>query len=154
MTNAQQFSQAAVRTRPVASCLQDQENLLKELEDLLNQEHQALRHRDIDALNSISARKSSLMVTLQGNDQRIRLNPQAQLLKTVLKGRVDAIREALSRCKRLNAVNGRLINLNLNSTMRLSAVLMSTRDRSTMNMTYTDKGRTRASGPVRLSIEA
>jgi flagellar biosynthesis/type III secretory pathway chaperone len=154
MMNSQQFSQAAVKAKPVTQCLKAQEDLLAELEDLLSKEHVALRHRDLDMLNAVSARKSSLMVTLQGNDQRIRLNPQAALLKTVYKGRVDAIKAALERCKRLNAVNGRLINLNLNATMRLSSVLMSTRDRSTMNMTYTDKGRTRASGPVRLSVEA
>ncbi len=154
MTSTQQFSQAAVKARPVSMCLKDQEALLAELEDLLSKEHLALRHRDMDMLNAISARKSSLMVTLQGNDQRIRLNPQAALLKTIYKGRVDAIKAALCRCKKLNAINGRLINLNLNATMRLSSVLMSTRDRSTMNLTYTDKGRTRASGPVRLSIDA
>ena len=154
MTNTQQFFQTAVKAKPVTLCLKEQEDLLAELEELLNQEHLALRHRDMDMLNAISARKSSLMVSLQGNDQRIRLNPQAELLKTIYKGRVDAIKAALVRCKRQNSVNGRLINLNLNSTMRLSAVLMSARDRSTMNLTYTDKGRTRASGPVRLSIEA
>ncbi len=154
MMSAQQFSQAAVKARPVVLCLKDQEGLLTELEELLQNEHVALRHRDLDTLNAISARKSSLMITLQGNDQRIRLNPQAAMLKTIYKGRVDAIKAALLRCKRLNAINGRLINLNLNATMRLSSVLMSTRDKSTMNLTYTDKGRTRASGPVRLSIEA
>lgn len=154
MMNAQQFSQAAVKARPVTLCLKDQEGLLSELEELLQNERVALRHRDLDTLNAISARKSSLMLTLQGNDQRIRLNPQAGLLKTIYKGRVDAMKSALLRCKKLNAINGRLINLNLHATMRLSSVLMSARDRSTMNLTYTDKGRTRASGPVRLSIEA
>ena len=154
MMSAQQFSQAAVKARPVVLCLKDQEGLLTELEELLQNEHVALRHRDLDTLKAISARKSSLMITLQGNDQRIRLNPQAAMLQTIYKGRVDAIKAALLRCKRLNTINGRLINLNLNATMRLSSVLMSTRDKSTMNLTYTDKGRTRASGPVRLSIEA
>ena len=66
---------------------------------------------------------------------------------------MDAIKTALKECKRLNGINGRLINLALNSTIRLSAVLMQTRDRVTRNLTYNDHGRTTARGPMRLSIE-
>lgn len=138
---------------PVAFFIKEQEQTLTTLHDLLMRERLALRHRELKDVNDLAQKKSALMVKLQANDQKIRLHPEANLLKTVFKDRVDAIKTALKECKRLNGINGRLINLALNSTIRLSAVLMQTRDRVTRNLTYNDHGRTTARGPMRLSIE-
>ena len=148
-----QFTPAPVKPMPVAFYLKEQENTLKSLSELLREERVALRHRELSVVNSIAERKSALMVKLQSNDQKIRLHPEAELLKTVFKDKVDAIKASLQDCKKLNAINGRLISLAMNSTRRLSAILMQTRDRATRNMTYTCKGSTTARGPMRLSIE-
>lgn len=138
---------------PVAFFIKEQENILSTLYSLLEQERVALRHRDIESITKYAQQKSQLMVKLQANDQKIRLHSEASLLKTLFKERVATIKAKLQECKRLNAINGRLINLALNSTVRLSAVLMQTRDRVTRNLTYNDRGRTTARGPMRLSIE-
>ena len=148
-----QFTQAPVKPMPVAFYLKEQEVTLNSLLDLLKQERVALRHRELSLVNSIAERKSALMVKLQGNDQKLRLHPEAPLLKTVFKDKVDALKVSLLDCKKLNAINGRLISLAMNSTRRLSAILMQTRDRATRNMTYNCKGSTSARGPMRLSIE-
>ncbi len=148
-----QFTQAPLKPMPIAFYLKEQENTLNSLAELLKEERIALRHRELPLVNSIAEKKSELMVKLQGNDQKIRLHPESQLLKTVFKDRVDAIKSSLQDCKKLNAINGRLISLAMNSTRRLSAILMQTRDRATRNMTYNCKGSTTARGPMRLSIE-
>lgn len=140
--------------KPVAFYLKDQETILDDLYRLLEEERRALRSRNISAISMLSEQKSRLMVKLQGNDQKIRLNPQAELLKTTFKDKVDFIKNRLCECKKLNEINGRLISLSLNSTRKVSALLMKVRDRTTCNLTYTDKGGTTARGPMRLSIEA
>ncbi len=148
-----QFTKTSLKPMPIAFYLKEQEGTLKALAELLKEERIALRHRQLPLVNSIAEQKSELMVKLQGNDQKIRLHPEASLLKNVFKDRVDAIKSSLEGCKKLNAINGRLISLAMNSTRRLSAILMQTRDRATRNMTYNCKGSTTARGPMRLSIE-
>ena len=51
----------------------------------------------------------------------------------------------------MNEVNGKLISLALAANRRLSSVLMKARDQMTRNMTYTDKGNTVATGPLRVN---
>ena len=148
------FMRQPVQAKPVSVYLKEQEQLLGDLGALLKSERIALRHRDIATITALSERKSQLMVQLQGNDQKIRLNPQAALLKTAFASRVRGIKDALCGCKRLNEINGRLSMLLLTSTRRAAGVLMQVRDSATMNLTYNDKGTTQARGPVRLSIEA
>lgn len=140
--------------RPVAFYLKDQENTLDELYHLLENERRALRSRDISVISMLAEQKSRLMVKLQGNDQKIRLNPQAELLKTTFRDKVDFLKNRLCECKKLNEINGRIISLSLNSTRKVSALLMQVRDRTTRNLTYNDKGCTTARGPMRLNIEA
>lgn len=140
--------------KPVAFYLKDQEQTLELLFKLLEDERRALRSRNIDSIAMLAEQKSRLMVKLQGNDQKIRLNPQAELLKTMFKAQIEAIKGKLQECKKLNEINGRLISLSLNSTRKVSALLMQVRDRTTRNLTYTQKGNTTARGPMRLSIEA
>ncbi len=143
----------AITPKPISFYLNEQESTLEQLYALLKDERLALRKRDLEKVSFIAEQKSALMMKLQGNDQKIRLNPQAAKLKNEFASRVEEIKASLCECKKLNAINGRLITLALNSTRRLSSILMQTRDRTTRNLTYTDKGCTVARGPMRVSIE-
>ncbi|MCR5085245.1 MAG: flagellar protein FlgN [Succinivibrionaceae bacterium] len=140
--------------KPLGTYLAEQRSILDQLLRLLRNEKQAIRQRAVDAISQLAEDKSALMLRLQSNDQRLKLHPEAALLKTAHAGEVEEIRKALKECKRQNESNGILINLCLTSSRRLSSVLVNVRDRMTMNMTYTGKGNTTARGPMRLSIVA
>ena len=131
--------------------LDEQDQLLDSVMKILNKEYRAIKERKIEQLESISEEKSSYMLKLQSNDQRLKLHPDAALLKTDYRARVEAIKNKLQKCKEMNEVNGKLISLALAANRRLSSVLMKARDQMTRNMTYTDKGNTVATGPLRVN---
>ena len=54
----------------------------------------------------------------------------------------------------MNETNGKLITLSLSANKRLYDVLMQSRDKYSRNMTYTDKGNTTATSPLRVNINA
>lgn len=139
---------------PLNTYLDEQDKLLDELGKVLDNERIFLRDRRMKELNAVTEHKSSLMLKLQSNDQRIKLHPDAAQLKTTLSGRVERIKNSLRLCKRRNEVNGKLIKLCMNTTRRVYSLLMESRDRNTKNLTYTDKGSITARGLARLSIQA
>lgn len=139
---------------PLNTYLDEQDKLLDELGKVLDNERIFLRDRRMKELNAVTEHKSSLMLKLQSNDQRIKLHPDAAQLKTTFSGRVERIKNSLRLCKRRNEVNGKLIKLCMNTTRRVYSLLMESRDRNTKNLTYTDKGSITARGLARLSIQA
>lgn len=147
-------AKAAPVVRPLIEYLQEQNKLLDEIGRVLSQENKALSGRDAEAINELSQKKSKLMLTLQQNDQKIKLHPDAAKLKTDFVKHVQVLKLKLAECKRRNEVNGRLIRLCQSSCRRLSAVLMGVRDKMTKSMTYTDKGGISANGLQRLNIQA
>lgn len=147
-------AQVAQKIEPLTSYLDEQDRLLDELEKVLENERISLRDRKMKELGVLTEHKSSLMLKLQSNDQRIKLHPDAALLKNSLLSRVEKIKRSLQLCKRRNEVNGKLIKLCMNTTRRVYSLLMESRDRNTKNMTYTDKGAITARGMMRLSIQA
>lgn len=148
------FKPRPVKVKPLAVYLSDQEETLKNLKKSLEAERSALKQRNMEDLTAASKTKSSLMVKLQNNDQRIKLHPDAPRLKTEFAKQVVDIKSALADCRLMNEANGKLIHMCINSTRRVTSLLMAMRDSFTMNMTYTDKGCTTARGPERVNIRA
>lgn len=140
--------------KPLAEYLKEQATLLDNVEKVLQMEYHAIKERKIDSLEGIAEEKSSLMLQLQANDQRLKLHPQAALLKTEYASEVNALKDKLAKCKEINEVNGKLISLCLAANRRLTSVLMTARDKLSRNMTYNDKGTTVATGPLRVNINA
>lgn len=139
----------AIRT--LRDYLDEQDQLLDDVMKILTKEYRAIKDRKIDLLDGISEEKSSCMLKLQSNDQRLKLHPDAALLKTEYHSRVLAIKQKLQKCKEMNEVNGKLISLALAANRRLHGVLMQSRDQMSRNMTYTEKGNTVATGPLRVN---
>lgn len=137
--------------RSLRDYLNEQDQLLDSVIKILNKEFRAIQDHQVDQLAAISEEKSSCMLKLQSNDQRLKLHPDAALLKTEYRPRVEQIKDKLKKCKEMNEVNGKLISLALAANRRLSAVLMNARDQMSRNMTYTDKGDTVATGPLRVN---
>ncbi|MCK0526674.1 MULTISPECIES: flagellar protein FlgN [unclassified Anaerobiospirillum] len=134
--------------------LDEQDAILDAVMKILSREYQAIKERRLEELETIAEDKSSFMLKLQANDQRLKLHPDAAMLKTVHIDRVNQLKEKLGRCKMMNETNGKLISLSIAANRRLTSVLMSARDRMSRNMTYNDKGNTTATGPLRVNINA
>lgn len=145
---------SAPTIKPLSDYLKEQSNLLDNIERVLQMEHRAIKERKIESLEGIAEEKSSLMLQLQANDQRLKLHPEASLLKTEYAQDVAYLKEKLAKCKEINEVNGKLISLCLAANRRLTSVLMGARDKLSRNMTYTEKGNTVATGPLRVNINA
>ncbi len=150
--NAQ--AQSQVQVKPLIEYLKEQNALLDEIGRLLTQENRALTSRDAEKITALTERKAQLMVTLQGNDQKIKLHPDAARLKTDYTQHVRVLRVKLAECKRRNEVNGKLIRLCQASCRRLTSMLMGVRDRMTQSLTYTDKGGMNARQLQRVNISA
>ncbi len=140
--------------RPIKEYLDEQSLILDRLEKVISSEYQALKGKNMDDLKTYSELKSDLMLKLQSNDQRIKLHPEVDKLKTEYLTDTTIIKNKLLKCKFRNEVNGKLIVFNMQSNNRLNAALMNARDARTRNMTYSGKGYASARGPSRLSVQA
>lgn len=147
-------AKAVPAIKSLADYLDDQDAILDNVMKILRREYNAIKERRLEELEAIAEDKSSCMLKLQSNDQRLKLHPDAALLKTQYMDRVQSLKNKLSQCKMMNETNGKLISLSLAANRRLTSVLMSARDRMSRNMTYTDKGNTVATGPLRVNINA
>ncbi|MCI6939388.1 flagellar export chaperone FlgN [Succinivibrio sp.] len=139
---------------PLKYYLDLQETILDKLTRVIQSEYEALRDRMVARLAELSSAKSDLMLKLQSNDQKIKLHPDVDKLKTEFAANVLILKDKLKKCKFRNEVNGRLIVMNMQASNKLKAVLMEARDATTRNMTYNAKGSASAKGPSRLSISA
>ena len=148
------FTKAQSTIKPLIEYLKDQNNLLDSIATLLVKESKALNTNDYESIEFLAEEKSKVMLALQSNDQKIKLHPDALELKSTFLQHVMVLKQKLTECKKMNMINGKLIDMDIASNRRLFAVLMGARDKATRNMTYTDKGTTTARGPARLSIEA
>lgn len=154
MITRRSINRAATSVKPLTEYLNEQDVLLENVSKVLSREYQAIKNRRIAELESIAEEKSSLMLKLQANDQRLKLHPESARLKTEYLDRVKAVKAKLSKCKMMNETNGKLIALSMAANRRLSSVLMVARDRLSRNMTYNDKGNTVATGPLRVNVNA
>ncbi len=148
------FQPKQQKIKPLSEYLREQDSVLNELLHVLDEERRNLRDRDVKGLNSVNERKSSLMIKLQGNDQRIKLHPQVAELKLSYAETVKKLKDKMVSCKHKNEINGALIKMCMNANRRIGAVLMNARDSVTRNLTYNDKGNVTARGPQRVNLQA
>ena len=139
---------------PLKYYLDLQESILDKLTRVIQSEYEALRDRMVARLSELSSAKSDLMLKLQSNDQKIKLHPDVDKLKTEFAANVLILKDKLKKCKFRNEVNGRLIVMNMQASNKLKAVLLEARDANPRNMTYNAKGSASAKGPSRLTISA
>jgi flagellar biosynthesis/type III secretory pathway chaperone len=139
---------------PISEYLRMQNEILQALETIIAQEYKALKDRNYSQLQPLAARKSDLMLKLQGNDQKIKMHPEVALLKTKYAADVLIIKNKMKKCKFRNEVNGNLIVMCMQSSYKMQAVFNRARDKVTRNMTYNSKGSASARGPLRVSVSA
>jgi flagella synthesis protein FlgN len=130
-----------IRTLPELLGLQV--SYVEQLMAQLTAEKSALESRDVTALEKLSKDKQQKITQIAELDVKISQHAEAgQLLSTYLSQK-QQIEIELTQCQELNDVNGKLIELNLRNTKRLTDTII--RSRSRNNITYDKLGRTRGS---------
>lgn len=116
---------------------------VEQLLALLTAEKSALESRDVTALEKLSQEKQQQITQIAELDVKISQHANAAELLTTYLSQKQQIETELTQCQELNDVNGKLIELNLRNTRRLSDTII--RSRSRNNITYDKLGRTRGS---------
>ena len=138
--------------RTIRDILKEQVQLLNQLDEVLDQECGLLKQRKALELPALSKVKTDLLLKLQTNDSSLKNHPERDLLKTDLLKAKNMILDKLAEVKRKNDVNGRLIELNMAASRRLSASLVQIRDTTTL--TYDERGNNNALAGLHLDFEA
>lgn len=138
--------------RTIREILKEQAQLLARLEEALDQEFSLLKERKALELPELSKVKTDILLKIQTNDSSIKNHPEKDLLKTDLLRAKNLLLDRLAEVKRKNEVNGRLIELNLAASRRLSSSLVQIRDTSTV--TYDERGNKNALAGLHLDFEA
>lgn len=120
-----------------------QVSYIEQLLALLTAEKSALESRDVTALEKLSLDKQQKITQIAELDVKISQHTDATALLSTYLTQKQQIETELTQCQELNDVNGKLIELNLRNTKRLSDTII--RSRSRNNITYDKLGRTRGS---------
>ena len=120
-----------------------QASYVEQLLDLLTAEQSVLESRDVVELETISNKKQVKVTQIAELDATISQHNSASELTSTYLTQKQQIETNLKQCQELNDVNGKLIELNLRHTRRLSDTII--RSRSRNNITYDKLGRTRGS---------
>ena len=124
------------------------------LEDLVARQQELLRLMlkllKAESLPAISRQKVDVLNQIRQIDQAMGSHPEVARLKGDLQEERRKISQLLEECQNQNAVNGRLIEMQLASNRRLSSMLSKLRDRS--SMTYDKSGLSHSGGATRFDI--
>ncbi len=120
-----------------------QVSYVEQLLALLAAEKSALESRDVTALEKLSQEKQHKITQIAELDVKINQHPDAATLVSTYLVQKQQIEAELTQCQELNDVNGKLIELNLRNSKRLTDTIL--RSRSRNNITYDKLGRTRGS---------
>lgn len=118
-----------------------QELQVEQLLALLADEKSALESRDLATLEKISAEKQGNVTQIAELDVKISQHIDVAELTTKYLEQKEKLEAQLKQCQELNEVNGKLIELNLRNSKRLTDTII--RSRSRNNITYDKLGRTR-----------
>ncbi len=140
--------------KPLSDYLGLQNDVLTHLEKVIAKEYDALKFRHFEQLQTLSTEKSDLMLRLQANDQKIKLHPEVELLKSKYSAEVLIIKNKMKKCHFRNEVNGKLITMCMQSSNKLQNLLLEARDMVTRNKTYNCKGSATVRAPLRVSVSA
>lgn len=127
-----------------------QQELLRLMLNLLKDELELLKNRKAESLPAISRQKVDVLNQIRQIDQAMGSHPEVARLKGDLQEERRKISQLLEECQNQNAVNGRLIEMQLASNRRLSSMLSKLRDRS--SMTYDKSGLSHSGGATRFDI--
>lgn len=127
-----------------------QQELLSLMLKLLKDELELLKNRKAESLPAISRQKVDVLNQIRQIDQAMGSHPEVARLKGDLQEERRKISQLLEECQNQNAVNGRLIEMQLASNRRLSSMLSKLRDRS--SMTYDKSGLSHSGGATRFDI--
>ena len=127
-----------------------QQELLRLMLKLLKAELELLKNRKAESLPAISRQKVDVLNQIRQIDQAMGSHPEVARLKGDLQEERRKISQLLEECQNQNAVNGRLIEMQLASNRRLSSMLSKLRDRS--SMTYDKSGLSHSGGATRFDI--
>lgn len=128
--------------------LQQQQELLAALQEVLEQEFAALKQRQVMTLAELAQHKTALLTQLTGLDKQARQNASADEYQRWR----ENLHSLLRSCREKNEVNGKLIEMNLIASRKLSTILAQARDRD--SMTYNDHGLTQPRSSMPLGIKA
>jgi flagella synthesis protein FlgN len=128
--------------------LQQQQKRLVALQDVLEQEFAALKQRRVMELTNLASSKTVLLTQLAALDKQVRDSISSD---EYLCWR-DNLNDLLRSCREKNEINGKLIEMNMIASRKLSAVLAQARDRDAM--TYNDHGMTQPRSSMPLGIKA
>ena len=127
-----------------------QQELLRLMLKLLKDELELLKNRKAESLPAISRQKVDVLNQIRQIDQAMGSHPEVARLKGDLQEERRKISQLLEECQNQNAVNGRLIEMQLASNRRLSSMLSKLRDRS--SMTNDKSGLSHSGGATRFDI--
>ncbi|MDO6426426.1 flagellar protein FlgN [Thalassotalea sp. 1_MG-2023] len=126
---------------------------LQQLEVIIDEERLTLQKNSPDALAQVTEKKNALLLDIQTLDQQF--SQSLAFSKQKANGELDevleAIEQALLRCKEKNQVNGHIIQQSQMAVERLKTTLLQQNDKS--SVTYDSKGKT-SGGLSSLGIKA
>ena len=128
--------------------LQQQQNLLLALQDVLEREFVALKHRNVIELVPLANSKTKVLSQLTQLDEQVQKSvtpAEYQLWRKDLHSHLLA-------CRDKNEVNGKLIEMNLIASRKLGSILAKARDNDAV--TYNDHGLTQPRSSLPLGIKA
>ncbi len=114
---------------------------IEQLLTTLASEKSALEQRDVLALEKVSSDKQTLITAIAETDTLITQHPDFNALSATLATKKADLESQLMQCQQQNEVNGKLIELNLRHSKRLTDTIV--KSRSSNNITYDKLGRTR-----------
>lgn len=122
--------------------LNNQETELTKLHELLCNELEILKNRELSLLDQASAEKEAILHNVNQIDQAISQNTSLELLQQDdnYKDQVSRITNLLHECKQQNEVNGQIINNSQIAINRFKGMLQKSISNNTM--TYDNKGKT------------
>ncbi|WP_320152312.1 flagellar protein FlgN [uncultured Tolumonas sp.] len=128
--------------------LQQQQKRLTALQEVLEKEFAALKQRQVTELAELANSKTTLLSQLTALDNQARQNASDDEYQSWREHLHDLLRS----CREKNEVNGKLIEMNLIASRKLSTILAQARDRD--SMTYNDHGLTQPRSSMPLGIKA
>jgi flagellar biosynthesis protein FlgN len=128
--------------------LEQQQKRLLALQNVLELEFAALKQRKVMELTNLASSKTALLTQLTALDNQVResISPDGYLCWR------ENLNDLLRSCREKNDINGKLIEMNMIASRKLSSILAQARDRD--SMTYNDHGLTQPRSSMPLGIKA
>ncbi|KHT45215.1 flagella synthesis protein FlgN [Vibrio sinaloensis] len=126
----------------------------EELSQLLGKEKVAITNRISKDIERIAKQKITLIEQLRSTDERIAKHPDVESLSTnpELSPLVEKIRQTITECQQVNAINGEALQRAQLSFNKLNNLMQQSQGK--LGMTYTAEGQTRNVSTLGTNIKA